>query len=223
MFDRIAHRYDLLNRLLSVGLDRRWRRLQVASLQIQPGHLVLDLGTGTGDVALEVLRQEPGARVVGLDPSTGMIEKARVKAETFSGKDRLLWSVGDAQQLPFPDRCCDAITMAFGIRNVPDRLQALREMARVLRPQGRAAILELLEPQRGFLAPLARWYIRHLVPRIGAVLSGEAEYRYLHHSMAAFPAPHSFALTMEQAGLEVEKIKPISCGVVCLFLARSRG
>lgn len=223
MFDGIADRYDLLNRLLSAGQDRRWRREMVRALHLSPGPRVLDLGTGTGEVAFEILRRVPQARVVGLDPSLRMLELARRKAAAAGLEDRLEWNVADALNLPYPEGAFEAVTMAFGIRNVPDRPRALKEMARVLAPGGRVAILELLEPRRGLLAPLARWYLRRLLPRIGAALSGAAEYRYLHSSMAAFPEPAGFAQTMQESGLAVSAVRPLSFGVVCLFVAGNSG
>jgi len=220
MFDRIARRYDLLNRILSLGLDRAWRRRTVRALELVPGSRVADLATGTADMALEVVRLEPKATVIGLDPSPRMLDVGRAKVDAAGAGDRVTLRLGDAQVLPLDDASVDAVTIAFGIRNVPDRERALREMARVTRPNGRVAILELSEPEGRFLGPLARLYVHHLVPRIGALLSGAREYRYLQASIAAFPAPAEFAAMMGRCGLEVLAVEPLSFGACCLFVAR---
>ncbi|HYH98241.1 bifunctional demethylmenaquinone methyltransferase/2-methoxy-6-polyprenyl-1,4-benzoquinol methylase UbiE [Hyalangium sp.] len=223
MFDKIARRYDLLNRLMSLGIDQRWRNKTVDALELKPGARVLDLATGTADLALKVLRRHPETTVVGVDPSVGMLEigKQKVAAAGLAGKCEL--QVGDAQELPFPDRSFDGLCMAFGIRNVPDRLRALREMARVTKPDGRIAILELSEPRGGILGPLARFQIRTVVPWVGRLLSGAREYQYLQQSIAAFPPPEAFADAMREAGLEVLRVQPLTFGVCCLYVARPQG
>ncbi len=222
MFDKIARRYDLLNRLMSLGVDQRWRNKTVDALELKPGARVLDLATGTADLALKVMRRHPGTNVVGVDPSVGMLEigRQKVAAEGLSGQCEL--QVGDAQSLPFPDRSFDGLCMAFGIRNVPDRPKALREMARVTKPDGRIAILELSEPKGGIMGPLARFQIRTMVPWLGSLLSGAKEYRYLQQSIANFPPPEAFADIMRQSGLEVLRVQPLTFGVVCLYVARPR-
>lgn len=220
MFDRIAGRYDLLNRLMSLGLDRGWRRRAVAALPRRPGARFLDLATGTADVALEVLRQNPQARVIGLDPSPKMLRIGgqKVAAAGLGGKIEL--RDGRAENLPFPDGSFDGVTIAFGIRNVPDRPAALAEMTRVTRPDGRVVILELTEPGSGVLSVPARFHVRQLVPRLGAWLSGAREYRYLQSSIAAFPTSGEFTGMMKKAGLEVETVRPLAFGACCLFVAR---
>lgn len=220
MFDRIAHRYDLLNRILSLGGDSRWRRRTVDALRLPSNARVLDLATGTADLALEVLRRHPDATVVGTDPSTRMLEIARDKARDAGLADRVELEEGVAEQLPFGDDTFDGVCIAFGIRNVPDRAAALREMARVTRSSGRVAILELGEPHSGILAPLARLHVRHVVPRIGALLSGEREYRYLQESIEAFPSPADFAELMEASGLAVRDVEPLSFGACNLFVGQ---
>ncbi|ADO72135.1 bifunctional demethylmenaquinone methyltransferase/2-methoxy-6-polyprenyl-1,4-benzoquinol methylase UbiE [Stigmatella aurantiaca] len=222
MFDQIAPRYDLLNRMMSLGIDQSWRRKTVKALELKPGYRVLDLATGTGDLALKVLKHHPEGTVVGLDPSEGMMEIGRKKVaeEGLSAKCEL--KLGDAQSLPFEDQSFDGICMAFGIRNVPDRPRALREMARVTRPGGRIAILELSEPRNGLLSPLLRFQIRKVVPWLGAQLSGSGEYRYLQESIAAFPQPEAFADIMRESGLEVLQVHRLTLGVCCLFVAQPR-
>lgn len=219
MFDAIAQRYDLLNRIISLGIDQRWRRRTVASLALKDEGEVLDLATGTADLAIMTARKHPGVRVVGVDPSENMLAVGREKVARAGLGDHVTLEAGDAERLAFEDGRFDGITMAFGIRNVPDRAAALREMARVTRHGGRVAILELSEPRSGLLAALARVHIHTIVPWMGALLSGAREYRYLHESIAAFPPPESFADLMRANGLEVLEVAPLTFGVACLYVA----
>jgi len=230
MFDRIAQRYDTVNRVLSLGLDQRWRRRLVRELGLDTRKgrggawfgekpRVLDVATGTGDLAIEIARSCPGASVIGLDPSPGMLAIAEKKLEKRGLASRVTLTVGDAQHLPLGNCEIDAATIAFGIRNVPDRGQGLRELARVVRPGGRVAVLELGEPRRGVLGAAARLHSHHLVPRIGGWLSGSREYRYLQQSVAAFPPPEKFADLMRASGLEVLEVIPLTFGVCNLYIA----
>jgi demethylmenaquinone methyltransferase / 2-methoxy-6-polyprenyl-1,4-benzoquinol methylase len=220
MFDRIAARYDTVNRVLSLGLDQRWRRRVVRALGDLGEHpRVLDVATGTGDLAIEIARTWPGATVVGLDPSPGMLAIAGKKLAKRGLADRVTLVEGDAQALPQQSCEMDAATIAFGIRNVPDRGLGLRELARVVRPGGRIAVLELGEPKRGLLAAAARFHSHHFVPRIGALLSGSREYRYLQRSVAAFPPAEQFAELMRASGLKVLEVSPMTFGVCTLYLA----
>ncbi len=218
MFDRIAQRYDLLNRVMSLGLDRRWRRRLVKLVaEVEPAR-VLDLATGTADVALGVVRALPGCVVVGLDPSHGMLASARAKVRRAKGGERVRLTLGDAMLLPFARGSFDASCIAFGIRNVPDRLAGLREMARVTR--GPVVVLELAEPEGGALAPLARLHTRRLVPRLGAWLSGAGEYRYLQRSVAAFPPAARFAELMRSAGLSGVRYERLTFGAAHLYVGQ---
>lgn len=219
MFDGIAERYDLLNRLISFGTDRSWRRKAVKALQLREGGLYLDLATGTADVALEILRQEKGARVLGIDPSVGMLGVGRQKIGAAGLNEAIELREGSAEELPLDNDSVDGITIAFGIRNVPNRLKALREMGRVTRPDGRIVILELNDPP-GPIGALAKIHVHHIVPAVGGLLSGAQEYRYLERSIAAFPQPEEFRDLMMQAGLEVQEIKPLMFGAAMLFIAK---
>lgn len=219
MFDRIARRYDLVNRVLSLGLDKGWRRRTVRRLQLGERPRVLDVATGTGDLAIDIARMTPGATVVGLDPSTQMLAIARTKLAKRGLDDRVSLVVGDAQELPYQACEMDAATIAFGIRNVPDRPRALRELARVVRPGGRIAVLELGEPRAGVLGRAARFHTRHVVPRLGSLLSGSREYAYLQRSIAAFPPADEFAAMMERAGLHVIEVSPLTFGACTLYVA----
>jgi demethylmenaquinone methyltransferase/2-methoxy-6-polyprenyl-1,4-benzoquinol methylase len=217
MFDGIAERYDTLNRILSLGLDQGWRRRTARELRLRPGATVLDLATGTGDLAILIARENPDVRVIGVDPSSRMLEVAARKVREEGLEGRIDLREGDAQALDLADASVDGVTMAFGIRNVPDRPKALREMARVTNEGGRVAILELSEPREGVLSKLARFHIRKVVPRIGGALSGSAEYRYLQESIAAFPPPDEFAAMMTASGFRGVSANPLTFGVVCLF------
>lgn len=218
MFDGIAHRYDLLNRVMSMGIDQRWRRLTIRALALQPGANLLDLATGTADMAILAARMQPAVRVLGVDPSRGMLEVGRRKVEQAGLSQRVRLEVGEAERLEMTDASVDGVCIAFGIRNVADRMQGLREMARVTRPGGRVAILELSEPRRGLLSPLARFHIRSVVPTLGALLSGAHEYRYLQRSIAAFPPAEEFADMMRAAGLAVVSMTALTFGVCHLYV-----
>ena len=218
MFDAIASRYDLLNRIISLGVDQRWRRLTVDSLRIDGPAKVLDLATGTADLALLIARRCPEATVVGVDPSVNMLEIGRQKVAKKGLAERIELAEGNALALPFEDDTFDAATIAFGIRNVPDRPQGLRELARVVRPGGRVAILELSEPRAGLMGALARFHVHHVVPNLGALLSGHKEYRYLQRSIAAFPPVEEFVASMEQNGLTDVTPTPLTFGSCALYV-----
>lgn len=220
MFDRIAGRYDLLNRVLSLGIDRSWRKRTVRALALDDGpRRVLDVATGTGDLAIEISRAHRNATVIGVDPSVRMLDIGRHKMNKRHLETRVTMVTGDAQRLEFGDGSFDAATIAFGIRNVPDRMAGLRELARVVRPGGKIAVLELGEPRSGLLARLVRFHTYRLVPWIGGLLSGHREYSYLQRSIAAFPDAKTFAGMMTDAGLVVEIVTPMMFGVCTLFVA----
>jgi demethylmenaquinone methyltransferase/2-methoxy-6-polyprenyl-1,4-benzoquinol methylase len=222
MFDAIAARYDLVNRVLSLGLDQGWRRRTVRELQLGEKPRVLDVATGTGDLAIAIAKARPGATVIGLDPSAKMLAIAAQKLARRGLAERVTLEQGDAQALPYAACSVDAATIAFGIRNVPDRALGLRELARVVRPGGRIAVLELGEPRRGWLAGAARFHTRKVVPRLGALLSGAREYRYLQTSVAAFPPADEFAALMRDNGLDVVAVIPLTFGACTLYVATPR-
>lgn len=220
MFDNIAERYDLLNRVISLGVDQRWRRRTVEALELkrEEATRVVDLATGTGDLAILLARRYPRAHVLAIDPSRRMMSVGEKKVEARALGSRISFLEGDAQKLPLDDASTDGLTMAFGIRNVPDRPSALREMVRVLRPGGKAAILELSEPGAGPLGALGRFHMHRVVPWVGSLLSGEREYRYLPQSIAAFPRPESFAELMVDAGFRVKSVQSFTFGVCQLYV-----
>jgi demethylmenaquinone methyltransferase/2-methoxy-6-polyprenyl-1,4-benzoquinol methylase len=219
MFDSIAGRYDFLNHVLSAGIDRRWRRRAVRSLQLRGADVVLDLCTGTGDLAIATVRAEPGAsRVVGIDFSSAMLAVGRAKVREMRLGSRITLVRGDATRIPIADRSVDAVTIAFGIRNVNDVAGTCREMARVLRPGGRIAILEFTVPEIPVLGPAYLWYLHRLLPRIGRAVSGSDEaYSYLSASIDAFATPAELVKILRQSGFQDISAVRMTMGSVCLY------
>jgi demethylmenaquinone methyltransferase / 2-methoxy-6-polyprenyl-1,4-benzoquinol methylase len=207
MFDRIAPVYDAMNRVMTLGLDRRWRRL--AAEFVQPGDRVLDAACGTGDLALEAERR--GGKVTGLDFSERMLDRARAKSDSIE------WIQGDVMALPYDEAAFDAATIGFGIRNVSDLEGGLRELARVLRPRGRLAVLEITRP-RGLLRPFFRLWFDVLVPLAGKVLPGGSAYTYLPASVRRFPGPDDLADAMRRSGFENVSYRLLAGGIVALHV-----
>lgn len=218
MFDRIAERYDLLNRLISFGLDKSWRKKLLRALNLQGGGRLLDVATGTADVAIDTVQSIANTTAVGLDPSVGMLGVGQRKVVEAGLSDKIVLVEGDALAMPFDDGEFDATCVSFGIRNFPDRLQGLREMTRSIRSGGKVVVLELSEPRKGILAPFARLHIHHIVPKMGALLSGDKEYAYLAKSIKAFPTPEEFAALMTEAGLKDVRFEPMTFGVAHLYV-----
>ncbi|MFO7181744.1 MAG: bifunctional demethylmenaquinone methyltransferase/2-methoxy-6-polyprenyl-1,4-benzoquinol methylase UbiE [Pseudomonadota bacterium] len=218
MFDAIAARYDLVNRLISLGIDQSWRRATSRALALPENARVLDIATGTADLAIRIAEDAPSAHVVGLDPSERMLAVGRAKIERAGLSARIELCTGDAQALPMADDSFDGTCIAFGIRNVPDRAKALAEMARVTRPGGRIAILELSEPRGTLIGSLARFHVHTVVPWIGSLLSGAREYRYLQRSIAAFPPAEEFAELMRASGVTPLEVRPLTFGVCHLYV-----
>ncbi|MCC6644218.1 MAG: ubiquinone/menaquinone biosynthesis methyltransferase [Polyangiaceae bacterium] len=217
MFDGIARRYDALNRVMSLGLDPLWRRATVRALGLVGARRALDVATGTADLAIAMARSAPELEVVGVDPSREMrtIGLAKIAEARLTSRVRL--REGECERLPFGDGEFDAVGISFGIRNVPDRAAGLAELARVARPGARVVVLELAEP-RGALSPLSRLYVHRVVPLVGGAVSGSDEYAYLARSIAAFPPRDEFARMMERAGLRVREVRPMTFGVVTLYV-----
>lgn len=219
MFDRIASRYDLLNRIISFGIDKRWRARLLKELGRgkTTGHF-LDVATGTADVALAIAGTWPETKVTGLDPSTGMLEVGRTKVRSKLLNGRVELVEGDAQAMGFEDNSFSGACISFGIRNVPDRLKGLQEMCRVVEPGGKVVVLELSEPPGGLMGFFAKLHVHHFVPWLGGLLSGSKEYRYLQASIAAFPPPGDFEDMMKHAGLtDVSSIR-LTFGTAHLYV-----
>lgn len=214
MFDRIAGRYDLLNHLLSAGIDVRWRRKAVRLLAPQPGWRILDLATGTGDFAFEAAAQG-SEQVTGVDLSIPML---RVGFQKRRGRAVGLLC-GDAEELPFRDGTFDGVTIGFGIRNVARLSVGLREMWRVLRPGGRAAILEFSKPRTPVFSHLYTVYFKYLLPRIGAWVSGDrVAYTYLYESVVRFPEGQDFIAEMERAGFRDVRELRLTFGIATVYV-----
>jgi demethylmenaquinone methyltransferase/2-methoxy-6-polyprenyl-1,4-benzoquinol methylase len=219
MFSAIAPRYDLLNRLLSAGRDRAWRRRAVAATALPREGILLDVCTGTADLALEAARQFPDARIVGVDFSRPMLALGAAKIARARLADRVRLEVAQTEALPFPDGSFNAVTVAFGLRNVPDRLRGLREMCRVLRPSGRAVILEFTTPPGALLRRAYLWYFHRVLPRIGRLVSGHpSAYSYLPASVADFPSPEDLAGWMRDAGLHDVSYNLLTGGIVAIHV-----
>jgi demethylmenaquinone methyltransferase / 2-methoxy-6-polyprenyl-1,4-benzoquinol methylase len=227
MFDAIAPRYDLLNRVLSAGIDRRWRTRAIESLGLTGREVLLDVCTGTADVALAArLPSGDGAsfgaaRVVGVDFAGEMLRIGLEKVRGANESARIGLVRADATRLPVRDRSVDAASVAFGIRNVQRPEVACAEMARALRPGGRLAILEFGVPRIPGIRTLYLWYFKYLLPLVGRRVSGhEAAYSYLPASVGAFPAPAEFMTILRHAGFDDVRAVPLTFGIVYLYTAR---
>jgi demethylmenaquinone methyltransferase/2-methoxy-6-polyprenyl-1,4-benzoquinol methylase len=238
MFDAIAPRYDLLNHLLSAGIDRRWRAAAIRSLRLTGTETLLDVCTGTADIPLAARRGGPSlpdeaaaaksggppaagaARVVGVDFSGAMLALGRQKISAAGEGRRIALVRGDAMRLPAADRSVDAVTVAFGIRNVQAPEVACMEMARVLRPGGRLAILEFGVPCIRGIRPLYLWYFTHVLPLVGRAISGHTgAYSYLPASVGTFAPPSEFVETLRRAGFTDIRADPLTFGIVYLYTA----
>ena len=216
MFDRVAGRYDLLNEVMTAGLHHRWRQRAAARAELSPGDAALDICCGTGDLALELAaRVAPGGHVVGCDFSEPMLDLAREKAASRAASGaRFEWA--DALQLPYDAGRFDAVTVGFGVRNLADLDRGLAEMRRVLRPGGRAVILEITQPTR---PPLSRFYslwFDRVVPLLGSLSSEPEAYSYLPESVRSFPSPRGLAEKMDRVGFERIRYTVLGGGIIAI-------
>ena len=218
MFGTIAPRYDFLNRLLSFGIDRRWRTKAVRLLKYREGARILDVATGTGDVALEIARSTPvSVRITGADFCREMVELGEVKVAASPYGSRIDFRVAPCEDLPFPDNTFDSITIAFGIRNVVDRKLGLAEMWRVLRPGGRLIILEFSTPRSRLFRQLYYFYFRRLLPVNGGLFSRYNAYKYLPDSVLEFPSHEEFSRMIAEAGFKSIHIKELTFGIASIY------
>ena len=235
MFDRIGHRYDLLNHLLSGYSDVLWRRSALRTLNASAGDLLLDVGIGTGDLALEALKgKRRPALIIGVDSALGMMRIGRKKAHDpavgMVGKGpmgrpgrAIRFVGGSAESLPFRSGAFDGVMVAFGVRNFTDRAAGLRCMWRVLKPGGRLVVLELSRPRFPVVRQLYRLYATHVIPWIGGAISGDADaYRYLQVSVEAFPDRERFRSLMEGAGFVDTGWRDLSLGVATVYWGDKR-
>ena len=220
MFDGIAARYDLLNHLLSMDIDRLWRRRAVRQAAAVAPRRILDVATGTGDLAIALARAFPEAQVTGVDLSAGMLAAARGKIASRGLSERIALAQGDAEHQAWEDGTFDAVTVAFGVRNFGDPERGLRELARVLRPGGRLVVLEFSRPRNRLFRALFECYSRRVLPRIGGLVSRDRRaYEYLPASVAAFPPPAEFLAMLRGAGLHDCAARSQTFGIAQIYTA----
>lgn len=221
MFDHIAPRYDLLNRILSFGIDKRWREKAVRMVVEDDPNRLLDVATGTGDLAIAAAEAGDGT-VTGVDIAEQMLEVGRKKIERLGLQDRIALQTGDAESLPFADASFDAAMVAFGVRNFEDLHLGLREIARVLAPGGKLAVLEFSRPTAFPVRQIYEIYSRHILPRVGRTVSRDAgAYRYLPESIDAFPDGEDFLTIMRETGFEMLQVDRLSFGIASLYCGRA--
>lgn len=220
MFDRIAPRYDLLNRLLSARQDQRWRRRLVSMVPFRPQGRYVDIATGTGDVLLAVARSRPEYQsFLGSDISTNMLQLAEVKLSQALPKANIAFRQASAEKLPLPDSTFDCLSIAFGLRNVVHREQAIKEFHRVLAPGGVLLILEFFLPRRGLMARFFQLYFHHILPMVGGLLSDREAYRYLPQSVGSFYEPEALRVILYEMGFTVEETVSYLFGAARLIKA----
>ena len=218
MFDSIAPRYDLLNRVLSLGIDQRWRTQAIRLLEDDQPQRIVDVATGTADLAIKAEDVLHPREVVGVDLSAEMLRYGREKLQRRGISGRITLQQADAETLPFPDDDFDAALVAFGVRNFEDLGAGLRDIARVLRPGGALVVLEFSQPRQTPIKELYRWYSNNVLPRIGgAISSNDGAYQYLPESVAAFPDGPDFLARMQAAGYRNLLWKPLTFGVASLY------
>jgi demethylmenaquinone methyltransferase / 2-methoxy-6-polyprenyl-1,4-benzoquinol methylase len=225
MFGRIARRYDLANRVLSLGIDRYWRFKLVQAVKVKASHAVLDLATGSGDVAFALARCLPAAiPIVGMDFCAPMLVEAEAKLAAFPQiRGRVRFALGDALQIPAADAGFDAVTIAFGLRNVADRPACLAEMRRVLRPGGHLFVLEFSQPW-AWVRPFYAFHMRFVAPAVAGWITGDrAAYDYLRTSIAAFPDHNGLSSEIRAAGFASVGVTRMTMGIVALHVARRDG
>ena len=223
MFSGISGRYDLMNRLMTAGLDRRWRRAAAIVAAVEPGSEALDVCCGTGDLALELARRYPQAGVVGLDFSDAMIDLARAKARRVvaPGREQVEFTVGDLLALPYADGRFSAVTAAFGVRNVSDLPLALSEMKRVTAAGGRVVILEITQPAGPAGRRFSAFWFDRCVPVLGGLIAGDlSAYSYLPASVRAFPSADKLAGLMVAAGLQRVRYRRFGMGMIALHVGQ---
>lgn len=217
MFARISGRYDLMNRLMTGGQDIRWRRYVIEQAHLPRSGRLLDIATGTGDIALEGLRQQPGIQAVGGDFTIEMMQAGRRNPE----RQAIQWTVADTLALPFADNSFDAVTSGFLMRNVIDVAGAFREQLRVTRPGGYVVVLESSPPKKNWLGPFIRIHLNYVIPALGWLITGESEaYRYLPDTTQRFQTPEVLAQTMNQVGFGNVSYKLFMFGTIAIHVGQ---
>ncbi len=219
MFDKIAKSYDLLNHLLSFGIDKRWRKKAVNILQQNNPAKVLDVATGTGDFAFSI-SMSGVAEVVGVDLSEEMINVAKSKFKQHYSDKNIIFKLADAEKLPFDDNVFDAATVAFGVRNYENLEIGLKELYRVIKPGGKTVIIEFSKPKHFPFRNIYHLYFKYFVPFIGGIISKDKKaYRYLYHSVDNFPYGNNFIVKLDKAGFNNNKSIPLTFGIASIYLA----
>lgn len=219
MFDRIAPYYDFLNRLLSLGIDTIWRKKAINLLKADQPQKILDVATGTADVAIEAANSLSPEKIVGVDISVEMLEVGRKKIQRKGLQEIISLEEGDSENLPFPDNTFDALTVAFGVRNFENLEQGLREMQRVLKPGGKVVILEFSKPTIFPFRQLYHFYFKNILPFIGKFTSKDPKaYRYLYESVQAFPDGDKFLNILSQTGYKSNRCIPLTLGICSIYL-----
>lgn len=223
MFDSIAPRYDFLNRLLSFGIDKKWRRFAVRQIRFTEGGKILDVATGTADVALEIAAVTPSSvTIAGVDFSQQMIDLGKVKIESSPFAGRITLHVAPCEDIPFGDNSFDSATIAFGIRNVVDRLCGLKEILRTLKPGGRIVILEFSNPRSKAFKALYNFYFLKILPVIGGLFSTFSAYKYLPDSVLEFPSRDEFKKLMTESGFENVSHRDLTFGIASVYTGEKR-
>lgn len=218
MFDNIAPKYDLLNRVLSLGIDVQWRKKAVSEVKSQQASSILDIATGTGDLAIMFAKDPDIEEVIGLDISSGMLSVARKKAASKSLEHKLSFIEGDSEKLPFANNTFDAVTVAFGVRNFEDTLKGLKECQRVLREGGQLVVLEFTQPTMSPFKQIYHGYFKYILPIIGKITSKDPKaYTYLFESVQAFPSGKDFVSLLENLGFKHATHKPLTLGICGLY------
>ncbi len=223
MFDSIAPRYDFLNRLLSLGIDRKWRRFAVEQIHFTEGGKILDVATGTADVALEIAAFTPSSvTVTGIDFSQQMIDLGRVKVAASRFAERITLHVAPCEEIPFKDNSFDSATIAFGIRNVVDRYCGLKEILRTLKPGGRLVVLEFSNPRSKTFKALYNFYFLKILPVIGGLFSTFSAYRYLPDSVLEFPSQEEFKRILVESGFENVSHHDLTFGIATVYAGEKK-
>ena len=219
MFNQIAHSYDFLNHFFSVGIDKLWRRKVIRILSKYHPKQILDVATGTGDLALALLKLKP-QKVIGVDISEGMLNLGKEKVAKANESDRVELQVGDSENLNFKDNSFDAVTVAFGVRNYENLSQGLKEMHRVLKPDAPLVVLEFSKPENRFFRKIYFFYFQNVLPSIGKLVSKDARaYSYLPESVNAFPEREEFVNLLKKAGFKTVRCTPLTFGISSIYEA----
>lgn len=221
MFDSIAPAYDFMNRAMTLGIDKLWRAKTVRMIKKSSPLTILDVATGTGDLAIKMARSMPKAMVTGLDLSAGMVERGNAKVAKAGLNGRVKLEVGDSLAMPYADGTFDCVTVAYGVRNFEHLLQGYREMARVLRPGGMLVVIELSTPTSRVVKPLYRFYTRRVIPAVGRMVSKDNRaYTYLPESIEAVPQGSAMTALMREAGFDHTQFIPLTFGTCTIYIAR---